>query len=109
MPFSKGAILDEKISSYLLNRRHPIGWPKGRFLLSIGFSDTRLEDIAAALLAQARAGSLSKIHTIYGQKLIVNGPIVAPTGTIAQIRTIWYIRASETIPRLVSFKPLRKA
>jgi hypothetical protein len=102
------AIFDEKIKSYLLDRRHPLGWPKGRFLLSIGFIEDKPNEVVTALRTQALDGVLTKIETEFGLKFQIDGPITSPTGVIAQIRTIWYIRTKETLPRFVTFKPLRK-
>jgi hypothetical protein len=108
MYFFESAIFDGKVKSYLLDRRHPLGWPKGRFLLSIGFSENKPDEVVTALRMQALDGVLTKIETEFGLKLQIDGPITSPTGVIAQIRTIWYIRTMETQPRFVTFKPLRK-
>jgi hypothetical protein len=104
----ENAIFDEKIRSYVLNRNHHLGWPKGRFLLSLGFSDEKPKEVMTALRRQAREGFLVQSETSFGTKLQIDGPITSPTAIIAQIRTIGYTTAVEAVPRFVTFKPLRK-
>jgi hypothetical protein len=104
----ESAIFDQKIKSYILDRNHPLGWPKGRFLVSLGFKDDEPEEVMIALQRQARGGLLAQTETDFGMKLQIDGPIISPTNILAQIRTIWYIRMMESVPRFVTFKPLRK-
>ena len=45
---------EKKITDYLLNPGHPAGGSKAAFFLRFGFSETRWQDLADALLRHAR-------------------------------------------------------
>jgi hypothetical protein len=108
MDFTQSIVHDDKLGLYFFNPKHSTGWPKGRFLISIGFSSVNPMEVIEALRNQATFGHLTSTKTDYGTRLEVDGPITSPTGTIAQIRTVWYVSQETTIQRFVTFKPLRK-
>jgi hypothetical protein len=59
----------DELADYLLSRTHLIGRWKARFFLSIGFRETRIDELKDALIDVAKKGEVkSKITTEFGVK-----------------------------------------
>jgi hypothetical protein len=108
MRFVEGLVHLDKVQKYLFNRKHVEGWPKGRFLQSIGFDPTYPSALTSALLDQASRGKILATQTIYGTKLEIDGTLKSPTNKVVNVRTVWLIDVGRTVPRFVTLKPLRK-
>lgn len=101
-------VLVEKLELYIFNPNHVQGWPRGRFLVSMGFDASDFEGVKEALILQASEGKTIATSTEYGTKWEIDGPITSPTNQTAQVRTVWFIGNPESPPTFVTFKPLRK-
>jgi Domain of unknown function (DUF6883) len=99
----------KKIVEYLLNPRHPDGAGKAAFFLAAGFRVESWQDLANALRSlAASAPILRRVDSRHGSKYIVDGPIEAPIGRMAAIRSVWIIDAGNRSPRWVTAYPLRQ-
>jgi hypothetical protein len=97
-PGADDAEIDEaKILGYLLSTTHQAGQSKAAFFRKHGFTAERWQRLAAALRAQAKAGTVTAIKaTPYGMRYVVDGPLLAPDGTSLNVRTVWFITESRT-------------
>ena len=95
-----------KLAGYLLDPAHKEGWHKGRFLKSKGFDLADPEAIERALLAHGASHEGAVTRTPFGVKYEVDGPLVAPDGATANVRTVWMIDDGSTAPRFVTLRPL---
>ncbi len=43
-----------------------------------------------------------------GIRMVVEGNMAMPNGTVAEVRSIWFIERGERIPRFVTAYPLKK-
>jgi len=104
LPNSERAILDfRKIEDYCLDAAHPRGRHKARIFrdaLGVTRGDARwLRDV---LLDGARNREAIKLVTDrFGTRWRVDVPI-SRHGKSAVIRTVWIIRAEESVPRFVT-------
>ena len=102
-------IAEEKIVRYLLNPGHPAGGSKAAFFLRFGFTVGEWQRLAEALLQHARANDVAETEvTRHGQRYVLDGPFIAPDGTILKVRSAWYINSSGGAPRFVTAHPLSK-
>ena len=98
-----------KIVLYLLNPEHRRGKSKARFFLSRGFSVDNWETMAGALRRHAAEHEIAKEEpTPLGVRMVVEGVMTMPNGTVAEVRSIWFIEGGERIPRFVTDYPLKK-
>jgi hypothetical protein len=99
---------DQKLSKYLFAEGHTDGWPKGRYLLALGFSNAAHAEIAEALIQQARNGRDTSRETEHGRLHEIKGPIDTPSGKTPTITTVWIEEPNSGILRFVTFLPYRK-
>lgn len=98
-----------KIVRYLLDPNHRAGKSKARFFLGRGFTVERWEELAEALRRHARENEIARQEqTPLGERLVVEGPMPLPDGSVASIRSIWFVESGERIPRLATAYPLRE-
>ncbi len=98
-----------KILGYLLSDTHPRGKSKAVFFKRLGFDATRAESLADELFRHASENEVEhRMETDFGDRYVIDGWIVAPTGTRARIRTVWFVDAGEETPRFVTAHPLRR-
>jgi hypothetical protein len=98
-----------KIVLYLLNPEHRRGKGKARFFTSRGFSPENWRAMAAALRRHAAENEIAREETTpLGVRMAVEGAMAMPNGTVAEIRSIWFIERGERIPRFVTAYPLKK-
>ncbi len=101
-------IEDAKLVDYLLNPVHPRGAAKAQFLAAFGFSQADHTVLHDALIAHATANDVaSSRQSSHGARFEVDGPLLTPDGRAPVVRVVWYIRASEDFPRLVTLIPRR--
>ena len=105
----QATVPEDKIVRYLLNPAHPVGGGKAAFFLRYGFSVTDWSRLARELQQHAMKNEVSKTEqTRHGTRFIVDGPLLAPDGTILNVRTAWYINTGAVMPRFVTAHPLPK-
>ena len=98
-----------KVVLYLLNPEHRRGKSKARFFVSRGFGADRWQTMAGALRRHAVENEIAREETTpLGARLVVEGGMAMPNGTVAEVRSIWFIERGERIPRLVTAYPLKK-
>ena len=104
----RARIPDRKITGYLLNPAHPAGGSKAAFFIRHGFSIERWTELKSALLRHAVENEVvEQEQTRHGTRVVVDGPLKAPDGTVLNIRSAWYI--DSTVPRFVTAHPLPKS
>jgi lysophospholipid acyltransferase (LPLAT)-like uncharacterized protein len=108
LPNAENAIIpSDKLTDYLLSQSHLIGRWKARFFLSIGFRETKVDELKDALINVAKNGEVkATITTEFGVKYVVGGVILGPGGRRAAIRTVWVVETGQDRPRLVTAYPL---
>ena len=97
----------EKVRNYLLSPSHPTGKGKAEFFTVMGFQRETWEIFADALRQMACDCPVTKTMTSpHGQKYIVDGLLITPSGQLPLIRTVWVVDAGDERPRLVTAYPL---
>ncbi len=90
-----------KMSGYLLNPSHPLGWSKAKYFFEHGIiSEDELRKILLKIISENEI--TETITTEFGSKFIVNG-IIPPN---MQLRTIWVVLKGENICKFVTAYPL---
>ena len=103
------SVPERKLTHDLLNPAHQAGGSKASFFLRFGFSVTESRRLAEALIAHATENEISDSEeTSHGTRFAVDGPLVAPTGVVLNVRTAWYIDHPGAAPRFVTAHPLPK-
>ena len=97
----------QKLVDYLLNASHPDNGGKAQFFASLGFHAGDAEPLVAALQGVASEGEMvASAHSVHGEKHVVEGWLVAHTGTGRRaVRTVWIVDAGSEAPRLVTAYP----
>ncbi len=110
LPFADEAEVPQaKIALYLLNPEHRRGKGKARFFASRGFSKDNWQATAAALRQHAAENEIAREETTpLGVRMVVEGAMAMPNGTVAKIRSVWFIEPGERTPRFVTAYPLKK-
>lgn len=100
-------ISPKKLREYLLSDTHPVGRFKSKVFTSVGFTEHNINGLIEGLLAIAHTNEVREVSQgTYGKKYILDGALLAPRGTLLQVRTVWMIDAGETNPRFVTAYPL---
>jgi hypothetical protein len=107
IPGASDAIVDPfKLLHYLLSPEHPVGRYKARFFATLGYRRTNWRELQAELTAHACSQNAILIETTqHGSKYVVAQPVTGPNGRTAVIITVWIIRHTEHVPRLVTAYP----
>ncbi|MEX2286896.1 MAG: DUF6883 domain-containing protein [Planctomycetaceae bacterium] len=96
----------QKLRDYLLNSSHPVGGPKARWFLALGYHPSRGERLEADLLEIVHNRSdYVEEQTRFGMKYVVRGELDSPNGTRADVQTVWIVETNMTAPRLVTAYP----
>ena len=99
-------IPEPKLTEYLLSETHPVGRAKAEYFRSLGYTEANVDQLADGLLGIAKSEGVSQeVTTPYGTKYIVEGDLVAPTGAIVRIRTVWVIKSHDKRPRFLTAYP----
>lgn len=95
-----------KITGYLLNVRHPVSGAKAKFFLGWGFSPSRPDEFAAAIVAHADTVAMTSA-TIgrFGSTFVFRGPLAAPNGATPPVRSVWEVAPGEVEGRPVTAYP----
>ena len=51
---------------------------------------------------------LKTVETAFGKRYIVAGTLLAPDGTVLNVRSVWFITTETTIPRFATAHPLKR-
>lgn len=107
LPNANRAVVEErKVLTYLLNAAHPDNGGKAAFFLSLGFTRSNWEHLAAALRKLAVEGDVSNhVVSAHGTKYVLEGRIHGPEGKTGAVRTIWIVEPGLPVPRLVTAYP----
>jgi hypothetical protein len=108
MPERDNALIPRaKLTDYLLSPTHPVGGPKARYFLALGFSPAAPEVLERALLGVARTGVVRQVSEgAHGTKYVVDGRLTTPSEVVADVRTVWLVEPPSLRPRLVTAYPL---
>jgi hypothetical protein len=108
LPNSENAYVPrEKLTGYLLSETHPIGKIKARYFRSLGYHDGNADELQGALIGIAQNHSVAETEsTPHGEKYVIDGSLMPPSGRTAALRTVWIIEANDDRPRLVTAFPL---
>ncbi len=109
LPHVQTAVISEsKIADYLLDPQHPGGAGKAKFFLAAGFRAARWRELADAIRELVVHSPVTRrMDSVHGRKYIVEGPIRAPNGGRADIRTVWIVDGNDPAPRLVTAYPIQ--
>jgi hypothetical protein len=107
IPNADRAIIDPvKLHGYLLSRSHPVGRFKAAFFHALGYSSEKWRYLEADLRSQHLSrDAMREDHTAYGRKYVIRGTLVGPSGSSADLVSVWVLRIGEEIPRFVTAYP----
>ena len=96
----------EKLADYLLNVTHPVGGPKARWFISLGYHPDSPDRLGDDLLEIVRDSSeyVDKV-TRFGVKYTVRGQLESPNGSRANVRSVWITETDMPQPRFVTAYP----
>ncbi|HOZ46244.1 MAG TPA: hypothetical protein PLO37_02445 [Candidatus Hydrogenedentes bacterium] len=104
----KAEVPERKIVAYLLNPEHPDGWGKAAFFTRLGFSRAAWNALDAALRNHVLENDVaSVVKTPLGVRYVIDGPMEAPNGRTANVRSVWF-QEGNLPPRLVTAYPLQE-
>ena len=107
--YELATVPEEKVTRYLLNPAHPAGGSKAVFFLQFGFKVEDWQFLAEALLRHSRENEvIESAETRHGIRYAIDGPLIAPSGVVLNVRTAWYINSGSVAPRFVTAHPLPK-
>jgi Domain of unknown function (DUF6883) len=95
-----------KLHGYLLSPTHPIGRFKARFFAALGYTAAEWQVLEADLRIQhlsqpAEAGP----RLPYGQSYTIRAILKGPSGEVAPVVSVWFIRSGTTVPHFVTAYP----
>ncbi len=105
----KAEISEAKIVRYLLSSTHPAGRSKAEFFGKHGFTVKNWRALAEALRRHAAENVVASVrNTPYGTRYVVDGPLAAPDGRILNVRSVWFISETTSVPRFATAHPLKR-
>jgi hypothetical protein len=107
IPNADRAVIDPaKLHGYLLSRSHPIGRFKAAFFHALGYSSEGWSQLEADLRDQHLSRDVTlEAQTPYGQKYSIRATLIGPSGSSADVVSVWVVRTGEDIPRFVTAYP----
>lgn len=104
LPNAHLATIDaSKLRDYLLSPSHPIGRFKAVVFARLGYTAQNWEKLHADLLALARSGvCIAGPSSAYGQKYLVSGILMGPSGRAVAFQTIWILSNDQGFPKFVT-------
>lgn len=97
----------EKLTKYLLSETHPVGSSKARFFRSLGFDETNTDKLTESLLRISQENDVKEARNLlYGTNYVIDGKMETPSGRVAMITTVWFIKTGQTRPRFVTAYPV---
>ena len=98
-----------KVVDYLLSETHASGRHKAAFFRRYGCRDENWQDLAARLKLHALEHDCAREEpSPFGRRFVVEGIMEMPDGRTAMLRTIWFLRTEEAMPRFVTAYPLKQ-
>jgi uncharacterized protein DUF6883 len=109
LPGGEQAWIDSrKLREYILSPSHPVGRFKAVFFAKLGYTQANWQELEAALRRSAiQDEAEARESTPYGQKYAVRSILEGPSGTRAEVISIWIVRSGEMAPRLITVMPVR--
>ncbi len=96
----------EKLTDYLLSETHLVGKSKAKFFRSLGYDENQVDRLEQQLLTIAHSQQVDEEETTpHGVKYVINGLLQTPSGSVAQIRTVWIVDNEAASPRFVTAYP----
>ena len=107
LPNPERAVVDAaKVRDYLLSFEHPVGRFKAAVFASVGYTRDSWPVLQADLLDSALIdGASLGVTTLYGQSFRLPAMLKGPKGRLLSVMTLWFVRADEDFPRLVTVYP----
>ena len=107
IPNADRAIIDPvKLHGYLLSRSHPVGRFKAAFFHALGYSSEEWRQLEADLRNQHLSQDVTlEDQTPYGQKYSIRATLIGPSGSSADVVSVWVVRTREELPRFVTAYP----
>jgi hypothetical protein len=98
-----------KVVDYLLSQAHRDGRHKATFFLRFGFRSGNWQELAAALKQHAAVHGVTREESSpFGRRMVVEGIMHCPNGREQLVRSVWFLRSEETVPRFVTAYPLKR-
>lgn len=103
----KVVIPRNKLVKYLLSETHPVGSTKARFFRKLGYNKSNVDELEKALLKIARANDVKNVRKFeYGINYAIDGTIEMPSGKVAPITSVWFVKTARSRPRFVTAYPV---
>lgn len=97
---------EAKVTKYLLCLTHPVGGPKAKFFLGLGFTKEDWSELASALREHARHHPVAAVvPSKFGAKYILECFIRNPKGKENCIRVVWNDHLDGNPPKFVTAHP----
>lgn len=104
--FDRAIVARSKVVRYLLSSTHPEGRTKAVWFGRFGFKVGAWQVLARALRDHAWEQELESVEeSVFGRRYTIAGPLRSPDGRTPTIRSVWFVEAGRTIPRLVTAYP----
>ena len=97
-----------KIADYLLSDTHRDGRHKAVFYRRFGFTRANWHELADALKKHALDHEITRDEPSPFGQLVIEGIMECPDGRQPMVRSVWFLRAAETIPRFVTAYPIKR-
>jgi len=99
-------ISQRKLEAYLLSETHPVGGAKARVLRSAGIDETKADELEQGWVMIAHSQEVKEtLSSPHGVEYVIDGGIIAPSGDLIQLRTVWIIDMDHDRPRFVTAYP----
>jgi hypothetical protein len=110
LPNAQNLIVERsKIVDYLLSDVHEDGRHKAAFFRRFGFRPEFWTEMASTLKRHAEVHEVFKEEpSPFGQRFVVDGIMEMPDGRTPLVRTVWFIRINESVPRFVTAFPVKR-
>jgi hypothetical protein len=97
-----------KLADYLLAPGHRDGQHKARFFSQFGLSQDNWQELENLVRQHVEKHEIVKEEpSPFGTRYVVDGIMKMPDGRMPQIRSVWFVRFSEGIPRFVTAYPVK--
>lgn len=111
VPSAESAVIPRaKVVDYLLSETHFEGRHKASFFLRFGCSPSNWTELANLLRHHAEDHEIAREESSpFGMRLVVEGIMTMPDGRTPHVRTVWFIRTGESVPRFVTAYPIERS
>ncbi len=102
----RAVIEPAKLRDYLLSAAHPVGRFKAVFFSALGFSQENWTELETALRTQhVREEAEPSKKSRHGETFEIHATLIGPSGRVANVASVWIVRAGEDFPRFVTAYP----